>query len=650
MEFPTELLIPVFQALTVREIGQAAACCKQFAAAARSDKLWGWIGRVQLSMPDTRTHTRKRRRGLFRSAVQLAVQEPRDWVWRGLYNAVQRFSRVAGAAKRVFCNAAVADSFVVCGSNTGELVLFPIAPSLQRTLAVRAEVAIRGFVLLGAVVALALERVSESRYELVASGTSGALVVADIDASSLGDGAATAAVAHHHVAAISCVLLPPYKPSPPPSSPSTFAVVTDGTPSLRLAITGDQEGRACLWDWSSKTALALWSPHTACITAIAWSPPGSDFAAQAGGILCASASFDATVALWDVRPATAAALRVEDEIQAVAGHDQAAPSLLCRATLPASCYRVYSLVWSDSGALLAVACGDGTVRLLCAVHEPRVAGAGAALAPQEDLAGSDLGRFALVMLRALPCASSWIRGVAFLCSGRAVAAAGGDGRVRMWDCSSALKQAAEAAAAAARQAGVSAASSLPPPPCAYLGTLDIHAGSVLGLASRGDTLASVSLDESLVVRRYVRRATGLGRFDNRDSRVSSGGHPSTASSGIFRGVVASRMSRHYLSRASWGVARAPSGGALLRGRDPSYSVMDDLVFNTAADGPPSLQPLSLAALVGSCDDLMGGADGLPAFPAAASPLLVRTSSCGVSCSVYFLCLFLDVQSAFVFFV
>ena len=636
-ELPTELLIPVFTWLTVTEIGHVARTCRQCASAARSEMLWRSIGASHVVAPSNL------RGGRFRSAVLRAIREPRDWAWRGDYEAFQRMASSAGRASSVFTALALANQVVACGASNGSVTLFRLrSPGPAGSgLDLEKGVAVGGLALLGQVTALTLSALPRGRqgapppsrtdnmeglgdvaaFELVAAGASGALVVADFDARAGLAVPDAIAVPHPHRCPISSIL-------PPPS----------GGTSARLGVTADVEGRAALWDWATKTHLApLWSPHPgASVSALAWAPEER----APNGALLASGGFDAAVCLWDVRAAVASLAGGESAPDA-----GTAPVLVARCRLPSSAYRVYDVAWHPTGALLAAACGDGAVRLLGSRPWAAAAPSGprtmvrshsgpAALASQRSLnlqAPAPLP--ILCTLEAPSPFPSWVRSVAFMCAGRALAAGGGDGRVRMWDITAALRSATSSQPAASQGRLSRGGSSSRPPPspqqlpqCAYLGTLDTHAGPILRLAAEGDVLASISTDESLVVRRYARTEERC--------TPGAGGLAPVAPSGLFLRLAASRASRGLLSRsggsrAGGGAAAAASqarrsqqhkgqqrgSGGAGGGSVGSFAALPTL-YATVGDAPVE-RPPSLSALLGSCE-LLGGLALPPSLPS--SPL------------------------------
>lgn len=636
-ELPTELLVPVFSWLTVAEIGHVGRTCRQCASAARSEMLWRSVGASHVVAPSNL------RGGRFRSAVLRAIREPRDWAWRGDFESCQRMASSAGRASSVFTTLALANRVVACGASTGSVTLFRLSSSGPAASGLDLEkgVAVGGLALLGHVTALTLSVLPRGRqgaphpsrtddtgglgqvtaFELVAAGASGALVIAGVDARAVLVVQDAIAVPHPHRCPISSIL-------PPPS----------GAASACLGVTADVEGRAALWDWATKTHLApMWSPHPgASVSALAWAPEER----APNGALLASGGFDAAVCLWDVRVAVASLTRGE-------GGDAApdadiAPVLVSRCRLPSSAYRVYDVAWHPSGALLAAACGDGTVRLLSS--RPWAAAAAAPSGPR-TLVRSHSGPASLALQRSLnPQAPaqlpvlctleapspfpSWVRSVAFMCAGRALAAGGGDGRVRLWDVTAALRSAVSGQAASS-QGRLSRSSSSKPPPspqqlpqCAYLGTLDAHAGPILRLAAADDVLASVSTDESLVVRRYARTEERC--------TPGAGGLAPVAPSGLFLRLAASRASRGLLSRSGGSRAGAASqartsqqhkgqqrgSGGAGGGSVESFAALPAL-YATVGDAPVE-RPPSLSALLGSCE-LLGGL-ALPPGPPG-SPLL-----------------------------
>lgn len=542
MDVPSELLLPILMCLTVSEAGRVACCCRKLAAVARSEELW-----KRFAASHAITESAAGARGRFRSAVLRAIREPRDWVWRGDYHALQFMSWKAGAAPSAFTALAVLGPLVACGASNGQVSLYFI-DACRDALALRTGIVTIGDIAqLGQVTAVAIHQISlessgvpaaAETFEVIASGASGALVVADVRTPSPGEALQRPqglVVAHPHHCPVACVLPP-----------------CGALGAERLAVTADLEGRACLWDWPVKTVRAQWNPHPgAAVAALVWAPAAGPRISP--GVCFASGGFDGSVAVWDAREAGAAlavlweaggdpmALGLRNEI------DVPPPRLVARCALPSAAYRVYDVAWHPTGALLAAACGDGAVRLLGLARS----------------AGAPGGSHNMSVISVLTASPAWVRGAVFMCDGRALCAGCGDGRVRVWDIAAALRHVLssteEAATAAATvdtgHSGVAAPlingsgggahgrssrerplAARPLPECLYLGTLDTHAAPVLRVAGPpgSDLLASISADGSLVVRRYGRTAErGPGR----------GGLAPVAPSGLFQTLLASRASR-----------------------------------------------------------------------------------------------------------
>lgn len=489
-DLPLELIAASVALLEPRDVLAAGACSRGlYDLCSSADSLWEAMApSLGLVMSPTLEP------GAASAFVKHVTNGPASLV-EGTYEATQVLARHAGLDRRffaacdVFSTAHTEWPVVVAGSTAGELSIFSPVPGARPWLSpldVRPVRRFRG-VHSGMIMTVAGASIGPSGRELVLSGgEDGAVVLTDISsalaaASASGPAAEAAAAAADADsqgafwprAALQrpaeCIVVQrPIDPIGTAAAVVSSAVqcsadgyggpgVADGSGAHTLqcpvAAVGDAFGRIDFIDLERcATVFRAAGGHMKSVAALAWAPEGHTL----GLHHLASGSFDGTVRIYDARAplARAAALAAPvvpagaargggrpDEPADADGNAAVLAGGILEARLPAalltsggassgggitgasaagtasassaSPYRVYDVAFSPRGALLAAACGDGSVRLwdVRRPNAPLFAGPGAGL---------------------------WAKSVAFAADGRALLVGGGDHRLRCFDVGAAL--------------------------------------------------------------------------------------------------------------------------------------------------------------------------------------------------------------------
>jgi len=70
-----------------------------------------------------------------------------------------------------------------------------------------------------------------------------------------------------------------------------YACSPDFSPDMSYVVSGDGDGKVCLWDWKTTKMLAKWKAHSKCVISVLWHPHETSKLATAG--------WDGVIKFWD---------------------------------------------------------------------------------------------------------------------------------------------------------------------------------------------------------------------------------------------------------------------------------------------------------------------------------------------------------------
>ena len=70
-----------------------------------------------------------------------------------------------------------------------------------------------------------------------------------------------------------------------------YACQVDFSPDMSYLISGDGDGKCCVWDWKTTKMLAKWKAHDKCCISVLWHPHETSKVATAG--------WDGEIKYWD---------------------------------------------------------------------------------------------------------------------------------------------------------------------------------------------------------------------------------------------------------------------------------------------------------------------------------------------------------------